>query len=217
MMKLPIPILSAIELAINTWLKLDDSALIKFEKIEGKIICFHITDIDLDLYFFPAPSGIQVLGNYPNTEEGGVVDATIYGSMIDLIRLSTSKDSGEAMLKSDVEVDGDMRVAEAFSAVLREVDIDWESLLSNLVGEFFAHKAAQAGQYTSSWFSDNANTFRNNTAEYLTEESNLSPITLEVHHFIDQVDTLRQDVDRLDARIKLLQDATSDSSNKEKE
>lgn len=217
MIKLPVPILSAIELAINTWLKLDDNALSKFEKIEGKIIHFHITDIDMNLYFFPATSGIQVLGNYPDVEEGGVVDATIHGSMMDLIRLSTSKDSGEAMLKSDVKVDGDMQVAEAFSAVLREVDIDWEALLSNVMGSFFAHKAAQASQHASSWFSDSANTFRSETAEYLTEESDLSPATQEINQFIDQVDTLRQDVDRLDARIKLLQDATRDSDETEKE
>jgi ubiquinone biosynthesis protein UbiJ len=120
------------------------------------------------------------------------------------------------MLKSDVEVDGDMRVAEAFSAVLREVDVDWEALLSNLVGDFFARKAAQASEHTSSWFSDSANRLRNETAEYLTEESDLSPATQEIYQFIDQVDTLHQDVDRLDARIKLLQDVTSNSSNKEK-
>ncbi len=206
-MQIPLPLLSAIETAFNAWLKLDGEALPRFTELDGKIIRFHITGLDLNLYFLPAPSGIQVLGNYPE-DEGGLVDATIHGSPMALIQLSRSDNAGEAMLKSNVEIEGDMRVAEKFSAILRDVDIDWEELLSKLVGDIIAHQAGQVTREITGWLKDSGESIKQNTAEYLTEESNLIPAEAEITQFMDQVDDLRMDVDRLEARIKLLQSKT---------
>ena len=205
-MNLPIPFLSAIETAINSWLKLDGESLEKLKPLEGKIIRFHITGLELNLYYLPAVSGINVLGNYPETEDGGIVDATIHGSPMSLIRLSTAENSGETLLKSDVEIDGDMRVAEKFSAVLREVDIDWEEHLSRLVGDIVAHHAGQFTRSATRWFSDTNEAMKMNSAEYISEEAKLTPADAEVNHYINQVDELRMDVDRLNARIAALKE-----------
>ncbi len=208
-MILPIPFLSAIELAINTWLKLDGEALSQLEALEGKIIQFHITGVELNLYFLPATSGIQVLGSYPDSEDGGTVDACITGSPIALIKLSTAKNSGETLLKSDVVIDGDMRVAEKFSAILREVDIDWEELFSKLFGDIMAHQAGQTSRSVKDWALENTEAMKLNVSEYITEESRLSPTGSEIEHFMSQVDETRMAVDRLDARIRLLQNKTA--------
>ena len=203
-MQIPITILGAIETAINTWLKLDESTLPRFSELDGKIIRFHITGLDLNLYFLPTPAGIQVLGNYPSEEDGGVVDATIHGSPMSLIKLSTSSNSGEALLKSDVEIEGDTHVAKTFSAILREVDIDWEEHLSRLVGDVVAHQAAQASQSVSNWLKEGFDTIKNNTAEYLRDDAKLTPEDEEVSAFMNQIDDIRMNVDRLEARINLL-------------
>lgn len=213
-MQIPIPFLSAIETAFNAWLKLDSEALPRFAALDGKIIRFHITGLDLNLYFLPASSGIQVLGSYPDEEQGGIVDAAIHGSPMALIRLSTANNSGEAMLKSDVEIEGDMRIAEKFSAILREVDIDWEELLSRLVGDVVAHQAGQVTRNAAGWIKDTAEAMKLNTAEYLSEESGLSLAEAEISGFIDQVDDIRMGVDRLEARIKHLQGKKENNENK---
>ena len=46
---------------------------------------------------------------------------------------------------------------------------------------------------------------RLNTQEYLQEESRLTPADAEVRHYLDAVDTLRLDTDRLEARLKRLE------------
>ncbi|GAA0403322.1 SCP2 sterol-binding domain-containing protein [Cocleimonas flava] len=212
-MKLPIPFLSAIETAINTWMKLDGESLEKLKPLEGKIIRFHITGLELNLYFLPAVAGISVLGNYPKENEGGMVDATIHGSPMALIRLSTAENSGETLLKSDVEIDGDMRVAEKFSAVLREIDIDWEEHLSRLVGDIVAHQAGQFIRGASRWLNETNDAMKMNTAEYINEEAKLSPADAEVKYYMDQVDDLRMGVDRLDARISNLTSNLKKSDN----
>lgn len=212
-MNIPLPFLSAIEAAINAWLKLDGEALPRFSELDGKIIRLHITGLDLNLYFLPAASGIQVIGNYPSEEDGGIVDATIHGSPMALIRLSTASNSGATLLESDVEIDGDMRVAEKFSAILREVDIDWEELLSKLVGDIVAHQAGQATRSVSGWLKESAQSMQMNTGEYISEESGLSLAEAEISDFIDQVDEIRMDVDRLEARVGLLKENYTDKES----
>ena len=204
-MQLPIPFLAAIETAINAWLKLDNNALSRLSDLEGKIIRIHVTALDLNLYFFPSSTGIQVQGNYPDASEGGIVDATITGSPIDLIKLTTSSNAGATLLESGVEIDGEMQVAEKFSAILREIDIDWEEHLSNLFGGFVAHSASHAKQSFDELLKEGVQTFRENTKEYLVDESEMSPADTEVNQFMNQVDQIRMDVDRIEARIKLIQ------------
>ena len=215
-MQIPSPILSAIETTMNAWFKLDGETLPKFSKLDGKIIRLHITGLDLNLYFLPSASGIQVMGNYPSEDDGGIVDATIHGSPMALMRLSTADNAGETMLKSDVEIEGDMHIAETFSAILREVDIDWEELLSKLVGDIIANQAGQTTRKVTGWVKDSTQAMKLNTAEYISEESKLSPAEAEISQFMDHVDDMRMSVDRLEARINLLksdQDASLDVDN----
>ena len=200
-MQIPVALLASIETAINAWLKLDDETLPRLSRLEGKIICLHITGLDLNLYFLPSQQGIEVLGNYP---DDGDVDATIKGSPLALMRLGTSSNAGETLLKSDVEIEGNTRIAESFSAILREVDIDWEELFSKLVGDTVAHQAGEAARSTSEWIRESLDAMRMNTGEYLSEESKLTPTDSEINYFMDQVDETRMAVDRLEARIKLL-------------
>jgi len=204
--QIPTPFLSAIETAINSWLKLDKETLPRFTSLEGKIIRLHITGLDINLFFFPSSAGIQVQGSYPDAENGGEVDATIHGSPMALIRLGTSSNAGETLLKSDVEIEGDLRIAEKFSEILREVDIDWEELLSKLVGDIVAHQAGQVTRNVSDWFKESAEAMKLNTGEYLNEESKLTPADAEIRYYMDQVDDTRMDVDRLEARVNLLLD-----------
>ncbi len=214
-MKIPIPLLSAIETGLNAWLKLDGESLQKCEEIEGKIIRLHITGLDLNLFFLPAVSGIQVMGNYPDSDLAddeketpdkfyGKVDATIHGSPMALMQLSSADNAGASMLDSDVVIDGDMRVAEKFSAILKEVDIDWEELLSKLVGDIIANQAGQAVRSSSEWLNQSIEAMKLNTSEYLSEESKLTPAEAEVEHYMNQVDELRMDLDRLVARVNNL-------------
>ena len=220
-MIIPTPLLAGIETAINAWLKLDGEALPRFAELEGKIIRFHVTGLELNLYFLPSTSGIQVMGNYPlsigddainptdnspkeNIPEAGKVDATIHGSPTALIKLSTSKNAGATLLESDVEIEGDMHVAEKFSAILREVDIDWEELFSKMVGDIFAHQAGETVRSVTGWLKDSAEAMKLNAGEYISEESGMSPANAEVSEFMDDVDEVRMSIDRLEARIQLL-------------
>ncbi len=211
-MKIPVVLLASIETAFNAWLKLDAEALPRLSTLSGKIICLHLTGLDIKLYFLPSDKGVEVLGSYP---EDGEIDATIHGSPLALMRLSTSENAGEALLKSDVEIEGDTRVSETFSAILREVDIDWEELLSKLVGDLFAHQTGDVVRSASSWLKESAKAMQLNTGDYLSEETKMTPTDSEINYYLDQVDETRMNVDRLEARVNnLLNKPSKDNKNK---
>ncbi len=198
-MQLPTPLLSLIETAINTWLRLDPEAMPQFYALQDKIIRLHITGLELNLYFFPSAYQVQVLGQY-----AGKADTTIHGSPLALMRLATTTDAGKTLLDSDAYIEGDIGTGTQFSQVLGSVEIDWEEFLSRAVGDIIAHQAGNIASKTTGWLRDSEQAMRLNLGEYITEEEQLAVTESEVNGYLDQVDVLRADTDRLDARIRRL-------------
>jgi len=198
-MELPVTLLAMIEKALNTYLQLDGDAFAKSASLQHKIVQLHITGLDIDLYSLIGLDDIQVLGEY-----AGTPDATISGSLAGLVRLSQSDDSASTMLESDVEISGELRVAEGFSRLLSEASIDWEELLSKVVGDIPAYQVGSAVRQGNEWAAETADAMKLNMAEYLSEESRVVPAKAEVNGYMEAVDELRMATDRLEARIKLL-------------
>lgn len=195
-MQLPIILLSTIETAINAWLKLDGEAMPQFASMQYKVIRLHITGLELNLYFLPGTDNIQVLSQYE-----GDADTTIHGSPMALMRLSQSDDAGKTMLDTDARVEGDTALGMRFSAILKSVDIDWEEFLSKAVGDIIAHQAGSIASEATGWVKDSTQAMRKNLGEYLTEESQLTVAEAELASYMDQIDEMRMDTDRLDARV----------------
>jgi len=195
---------ATLETAFNAWLKLDaethGSALTRLQTLQGKLICLHISNPDLWLYFLPTADSVRVTTSYDAEP-----DVTIHGSALALMRLSAAEDSGKAMLEQGIKLEGDMALGNRFSQILREIDIDWEELLSRAVGDVLAHQMGQVVHNAKGWLDSSAHAMRLNTQEYLQEEVRVLPADAEIRHYLDAVDTLRMDVDRLDARLKRLE------------
>lgn len=64
---------------------------------------------------------------------------------------------------------------------------------------------------TGGWMSRNHRSLELNLAEYLQEESRVLPGPLELENFFADVDTLRDDVERLAARVQRLRDRSNGS------
>jgi len=211
-MQLPVLLLSTIETAFNAWLKLDDEAIPQFASMQDKVIQFHITGLELNIFFFPGTQHIQVLGQY-----AGEADTIIHGSPIALMRLSTADNAGKTMLETDAHIEGDTGLGTRFSQILKSVEIDWEEFLSKAVGDIVAHQAGSMVQESTGWIKESEQAMRLNVAEYMTEESELLVAEAEVARYMDQVDTLRADTDRMQARIERLQDSTNDNKKTDNE
>ena len=197
---------ATLETAFNAWLALDaqthGNARSRLQALQGKLICLHISNPDVQLYFLPTADQVRVTTRY-----AAAPDVTIHGSALGLMRLSASNDAGKAMLEHGIKIDGDMGLGNHFSQILREIDVDWEELLSRAVGDVVAHHLGQVVRNAQGWLGDSSHAMRLNTQEYLQEEARLVPADAEIRQYLDAVDTLRADTDRLEARLKRLENS----------
>ncbi|HPE61561.1 MAG TPA: SCP2 sterol-binding domain-containing protein [Thiolinea sp.] len=191
---------ASLEAAFNAWLRLDPQALPRLQPLQGQVIEFHITGLELHLFFIPAGTGVQVMDRY-----GSPADVTLRGSSMAFIQLARSTDAGKTLLEQRLQVEGRMALAEQFSTVLRELDVDWEEQLSHVVGDIVAHQFGQIARSGQGWLADSAQALCLDSSEYLQEESRLLPAQAEVALYLDAVDTLRDDAERMEARIRRLQ------------
>ncbi|PID34312.1 MAG: Sterol-binding domain protein [Thiotrichales bacterium] len=199
---------AALETAFNAWLKLDGEALPRLQALSGRIIAFHITNPSLKLCFIPTSEGVNVFSHYDREP-----DVTLTGSALAFMRLSGAEDSVKAMLEQRIQVDGNMSIAEQFSHIINDLDVDWEELLSHAVGDIVARQAGQLARSSKDWLDDTAQAIRLNTSEYLQEESRLLPADAEINAHLNKVDDLRSDTDRIEARIRRLQARPDNNQN----
>ena len=132
------------------------------------------------------------------------VHATISGSPLALARLGGAGDRA-GVLRGDVTLSGDMDVARALQKLLAAADIDLEEELSRHVGDVVAHQVGNAVRGLRRWGREALHRLELDSGEYLVEEQRLVPSRSEVTEFLDAVDTLRADLDRLEQRLQRVQ------------
>jgi ubiquinone biosynthesis accessory factor UbiJ len=195
-----------LERVINRYLALDPEMLDKLAAFDGKVIKLEITDLDKQFFMFPSATGIQI-----REEHEGPVDTVLRGSPVALFKMGLVSNTANLLLKGEVEISGDTRLGHQFKAVFSQMDIDWSEPLADLVGDEFAYQLQQTGKRFSQWGKDTVKSLSMSLSEYLQEESRDVVTETELEIFNEAVDRLRDDVDRLQAKISSL---TADSPSK---
>jgi ubiquinone biosynthesis accessory factor UbiJ len=127
-------------------------------------------------------------------------DAVIQGTPLSFLRLATD-DAAKSIRAGGMDVRGDAEVAEGFRRLLEAARPDFEEELSRFTGDAAAHYLAGFARDAAAFGRRAGDTLARNTAEYLTEESRDLPVRVEVEEFLEDVDRLREAVDRLEARV----------------
>ncbi len=138
------------------------------------------------------------------TELADDPDVLLSGSLLTLVRLAARSDVG-ALRDGSLEMTGDVLLAEKFQQLLQFAKPDVEEELSGLVGDAAAHQLGEFARSVGRWGVQARDTMTGNIREYLQEESRDLPSRYEVDRFTADVDALRDDVDRLAARIRRLE------------
>jgi ubiquinone biosynthesis protein UbiJ len=195
----PALVLAGLEITLNRYLSLDPETLSRLAGMTGKLIAVELRGVGITLYMAPHSGGIQLL-----RECDGGADAVISGTPMALARVGIGEERG-LLFAGEVEIRGDVTLGQRFESVLRELDIDWEEHLSYLVGDAAAHQVGNLVRDALQWGTKSVDTLGRDLTEYLQEESRQLPQRDEVNKFLAAVDVLRNDVERLNARVKRLQ------------
>lgn len=116
------------------------------------------------------------------------------------VRLLTQRDS----LFSSVKLAGSVELAETLGFVFRNLSWDVEADLAQVVGDMAAYRLVKIGRALANSLRSGLSRTGENFAEYLGQESQLLAQADEVQGFGDAVTQLRDDVARLEKRLRAL-------------
>lgn len=159
----------------------------------GKTVQFNMSPANVNLTILE-DGGLAIAG------ETFHADASIYLSPSLALRL-LAKD-GNAM--SQVRIEGDTELAKTLAKVLQNVKWDYEEDLSKVIGDISANKLSAFAKNTAHEVKQQTVNFAEMAAEYWQEENPLIAKKRHVEDFVQKVDVLRDDVERLEKRLTKL-------------
>jgi ubiquinone biosynthesis protein UbiJ len=169
-------------------------------QLSARVIAVRLRDTALSMYFTIGDDAVDL-----TTASDAEPDVVLTGSLLALARMAGQRGEG-AIRDGSLDLTGDAETAQAFQRLLAFARPDIEEELSGLVGDVAAHRLGEIARGIGRWGRGVRSTMRDNIREYLQEESRSLPSRYEVERFAKDVDVLRDDVDRLAARIDKLAD-----------
>lgn len=192
-------LLSPAALLINRQIAAKTPARELCEQLADRAFALRVPNTALAMYLVVEDEQLILTGTY-----GQEPDVVISGSLFSLARLAGP--AGENLIRDGaVDISGDAVLAQQFQKLLRFGRPDLEEELSGVIGDVAAHGIGQFVRGVEEWGREARSTMRQNVSEYLQEESRTVPGRHEVDGFRENVNTLRDDVARFEARLRKLE------------
>ena len=167
-------------------------------KLSGSTVAIRVRNTALTAWFIVHDDSLEL-----TTESDREPDLLISGSILTLASMA-GQSGVQSVRAGALELTGDPVLADDFQRLLTYARPDVEEELSGFVGDMAAHRIGEIARGVSDWGREARTTMGENIREYLQEESRDLPSRYEVDRFAANVSALRDDVDRLEARIKRL-------------
>jgi ubiquinone biosynthesis protein UbiJ len=197
-------LVTALQKAVNHYLSLDPESLQRLEKMRNKVVKIELLGMGVNFYLTFTAAGLQL--DLPNAQNAEIkADTVIKGTPLRLLHMAVSGDKRQQFFVDDVSIQGNLELGQQVTHLFDQVDIDWEEHLSRVIGDVSAHHLGKIVRKVSAWSKHTRETLLQDVNEYVHEEIHLFPASEALRDFFHDVDILRMDTDRLEARLKQLQ------------
>lgn len=188
-----------LEKALNHYLALDPESKRRLALLQSKIVTIQFLGTPVTLQLLFTEEKIQM-----SWDHFSEADITIKGTPLNLLHMSFAPNQRPRFFAEDVQVEGNMELAQHVLAIFDELEIDWEEQLSHWMGDVSAHQIGRFARGIKALNQRVRHTLSRNVNEYVHEEVNLFPSPEMLQQFLHEVDELRMDVDRIEARFERL-------------
>jgi ubiquinone biosynthesis protein UbiJ len=199
---------SGIELAMNQLLKLDDDSQQRLKKLSGKSLQVSIRELPWPLLFsFSEQIDVRTVITADNELEptSEQVDCLIELNLETLPKLKDSSQLTQLIQNKQLNLIGDIYVAQTFSALLKDLDVDWEEQLSVYTGDVLAHQTFTSMRTLFDTAKTQIEQGAIELGERLTQSDSIAVKPSEMMGFSRSVSDLRSATERLSAKIALLE------------
>lgn len=200
-MTAPAMLCAALEVALNRTLRLEPAVLADCGRLAGRVIALDVDGPAWSFFIEFTEGGVRVLDQLDAEP-----DVRVAGGLGTLMRLAWQVTQGESGVPQGLRVDGDTELLSRFNQLLARAGFDPEELMAKVVGDTAAHRIDQGLRKLLGWGRQTAQTLGLDTAEYLREETRDLARAADVEDWMNAIDTLREDADRLEARLRRLEE-----------
>lgn len=196
---LPHAVLAAAEAALARALRLDATALPRLARLQGSVIALTCSAPRATLYLLPGADGLRLAAHW-----AALATCTLEAPAGQLLQLLLSADKTRVLHAPEVTLDGQSSALLELAAILEDLQLDWEGALAEWLGPLGAVALARPLQQLQRWQRDTRARLTRNLADWLAEESRSLIGQREADACFAELDALKLDLDRLEARCARL-------------
>jgi len=201
-------VLASVERGLNRVLRLDSTALPRLARLEGKAIAIDCRQPAMRLFILPDEEGLMLAGHWE-----GEVDCTLSAPAGSLVQLALAEDKTAVLHGPQVQLHGDSAALLDLFGILQDLELDWEHELARWLGPVATALLAGHVRLRSRWTRDGLARLGRNLSDYLAEESRSLVGQREAEAAFAELDVLKLDLERLEARIARLARSLDTSDN----
>src|SRR3990167_6826536 len=190
---------STLTKAVANYLNLDPESSSRLQKLHGKIIAFELLPFHFTFQCVFNESGMSIVSN-----DAYLAETTLRGTPLQLLGVAIAKDQRQHFFEEDITIEGNAETGQQVIDLFDELQIDWEEYTSRLIGDIPAYHVHRYLNKMCGWVKDTKTTFTQNINEYIHEEKAWLPTQEALQDFFADIDKLRLDVDRIEARLTML-------------
>lgn len=195
----------ALEKAINLALSMDPASQQRLKPLNGCVLEIYFTAAKRSVFFKAEEGKVILLGNHD------APSVTLSGKMIAFVKLAYTNDKQSLFRSKEIELSGDAVRAQQIQNFMSRINIDWEGVLAEIIGDVPAHVLGTSVRQGIGWSKSLSSHFLVDLEEFIKYEVRLLPSRAMAKTQFEAIDQLRMATDRLEARIKSLIKSTEHS------
>lgn len=196
--------------AINAFLKLDPDSQSRLKRLSGKAIGIELLPFNFTILCVFFDDHLQL-----TTDDTQHCDTTLRGTPLQLLGVMLTQENRQRFFAEDLKIEGNAEFGQQVVELFDHIDIDWEEHLSKLIGDIPAYRAGQFARGVRSWVTNLNQQLTQDINEYVHEEAGWLPTREALQDFFTEVDDTRLAIDRLETRLKHLQQILTSEQNRE--
>jgi ubiquinone biosynthesis protein UbiJ len=184
---------------LNSYLALDPESKQRLKQLADHVVTLELKGINLTFQLVFTNNKVVI-----KSDNFMQADTIIKGTPLSLLRMTLTSGDRKKFFADDISIEGNLDLGQQVIDLFDNLDIDWEEYLSRLTGDVPAHQINRVLRNIKKFTTRLRDTMTQNINEYTHEEINLFPPREALQDFFYDVDALRMDTDRLEARMTLL-------------
>ncbi|KTT14878.1 SCP2 sterol-binding domain-containing protein [Pseudomonas fulva] len=201
-------LLASAEHGLNRVLRMDSTTLPRLAALEGKVIEIDCRQPAMQVFILPDEQGLMLASAWE-----GEVDCRLSAPAASLAHLALSRDKTAVLHSPHVALHGDTAALLDLFGIFQDLELDWEHELQKWLGPVPTALIAGHIRLRTRWTRQGLARLSQSLSEYLAEESRTLVGKREAEAAFSELDAMKVDTERLEARILRLSRSLDSSDN----